>query len=99
VEDLSSRSLGQAVNHIERRTRPTRVVSVSGEPVLGERQMSLRNREIARLVGDPIPERLKVADLLRALLKLLDPGGSGRVGRAIVSSPYCDLCWEVTARG
>jgi hypothetical protein len=62
-----------------------RVAAMRCKPLCRESQMAFRDRKLATLIGDPIPESLEVGDLL-TFVSSLNPGGSGMLGCPMPSS-------------
>jgi hypothetical protein len=54
---------GQAIANIAGRPRAAGVSAILGEPFLSKDEMRLRHGNLARALGDAVPESLQIADL------------------------------------
>ena len=63
---VSLRFLSETVDYIKGWLRGRRVFAIAAQAILGELQMTLRNRNLVRMFGNLIPKRLEITDQIRA---------------------------------
>jgi len=68
--------VGQAVEHVTGGPGSARVSAILCKPLFSEDQVRLGHRDLARLLGDAVPQILQIADLLR-LREGAEPCGFG----------------------
>jgi len=75
----------QAIEHVTGGPRAAGISAILGKPLFSKDQMRLRHRNLARSLGDAVPESLQIADLF-SLRERAEPLGLGE-GRWLHFSP------------